>query len=343
MTQKDFIELKSFLASPKRIVVVPHKNPDGDAIGSALAAYHYFNKTGHEADIVSPNDFPSFLKWMPGAEHVYKFDQQNSQSKKLIQQSDIIFLLDFNDLSRVGDDMQKTLEQYHGIFVMIDHHQQPTDVAKFLYSDTSVCATAQMFYHFLEELNETHRIDKTIATCLYTGILTDTGSFRFSTTTSLTHRIAAELIDQGADNARIYNNVFDQNSYNRMQLLGRALQNLVVLEKYQTAYITVSEHEKDVFNFQKGDTEGVVNYSLSIKNIIFGVIFIEDRELGIVKISFRSKGNFSVNQFARDHFQGGGHDNAAGGKSHLSMEDTIEKFVELLPLYEDTLKASYEK
>ncbi|HHB52213.1 MAG TPA: bifunctional oligoribonuclease/PAP phosphatase NrnA, partial [Saprospiraceae bacterium] len=250
--------------------------------------------------------------------------------------------LDFNDLSRVGDDMQKTLETFPGVFIMIDHHQQPTDVATYLFSDTSICATAQMVYHFLELIKDENAISKDMATCLYTGILTDTGSFRLPNTSPTTLRIAAKLIEKGAKNARIYNNIYDTNSYNRLQLLGQALQNLKVVPKYKTAYITISEEEKRKYNFQKGDTEGVVNYALYIKGIVFGVIFIEDSEQKIIKISFRSKGHFSVNQFARNHFEGGGHDNAAGGKSNLSMSETVLTFLELLPEYQEALAKSDE-
>ena len=342
MTPKEFREITELLATPKNIVVVPHKNADGDAIGSSLAMYHYLTGKNHRVKVVSPNEYPEFLKWLPGTDKVLKFDKQNGQSKRAIAKADIIFLMDFNDLSRVGDDMQKTLEAYPGIFVMIDHHQQPSDVARYLFSDTSICATAQMVYHFLENCNEIASITKEMATCLYTGILTDTGSFRFPSTTPTTFRIAANLIEKGADNAQIYNNIYDTNSYGRLQLLGQALQNLKVLPEYHCAYITISDAEKKKFNFQKGDTEGVVNYALSIKDIIFGVIFIEDKEQGIIKISFRSKGKFSVNQFARNHFEGGGHDNAAGGKSPLSMEETLHKFFALLPRYKESLKNSNE-
>lgn len=342
MTKKDFIQYKELLSTPKNIVVVPHKNADGDAIGSALAVFHFYMLKGHNVSVISPNDYPEFLKWLPGSEKVIKFDMQNNQAKKKINNADIIFLMDFNELSRVGDDMQKTLEKFKGVFVMIDHHQQPTNIAHYLFSDTNVCSTAQMFYHFIKELNEVHIIDKNIATCLYTGILTDTGSFRFPLTTATTHRIVADLIDKGAANAAIYDKIFDQNSYARLQLLGQSLQNLVVLPDYHTAYITLSKEEKNKFDFQKGDTEGIVNYALSLKEVILGVIFIEDEEQEIIKISFRSKGKFSVNRFSRDHFEGGGHDNAAGGRSNLSMHETIEKFKKLLPLYVDSLNNSNE-
>ena len=341
MILKGFKELQTYLSKPRNIVVIGHRNPDGDAIGSTLALGHYLNKKGHNSTVVMPNEYPDFLHWLPGSDNTYRFDWQNKQSQKAINASEIIFLLDFNALHRVGFDMQKTLESYPNDFAMIDHHQQPDDV-KYMYSDTEICSTCQMVYQFIEMNNDLDLIDADIATCLYTGIMTDTGSFRFRSTTSTTHRIIASLIDKGAKNDQIHNKVYDANSYNRLLLLGQALSNLQILPNYNTAYITLSTEEKNRFDFQKGDTEGVVNYALSLKGIIFAAIFIEDKEQGIIKISFRSKGKFSVNQFSRNHFNGGGHDNAAGGKSNLSMSETVTEFVTLLPQYQKELEVSYE-
>jgi phosphoesterase RecJ-like protein len=341
MILKGFEDLKRFLEKPKNIVIVGHRNPDGDAMGSSLALKHYFDKKGHQATVIVPNEYPEFLHWLPGSNSVYRFDRQNTQSHRALNASDLVFLLDFNALHRVGFDMQKTLEKYTNDFVMIDHHQQP-DTVKYMYSDVSISSTSQMVYQFIEMNNDLECIDADIASCLYTGIMTDTGSFRFRSTTSTTHRIIANLIDKGAENHKIHNHVYDANSYNRLLLLGQALSNLKILPNFKTAFITLTTSEKNQFDFKKGDTEGIVNYALSLKEIVFAAIFIEDSEQKIVKISFRSKGNFSVNQFSRNHFNGGGHDNAAGGKSDLSMTDTVTKFTSLLPEYEEELKVSYE-
>tara|TARA_R110002073_G_scaffold8207_1_gene45611 strand:- start:60324 stop:61349 length:1026 start_codon:yes stop_codon:yes gene_type:complete len=339
---KQFKELQSFLNSPKNIVIVGHRNPDGDAIGSTLALCHYLKKKGHTPTVVVPNEYPIFLHWLPGSDATYRFDWQNSQSQRAIKKSDIIFLLDFNAFHRVGSDMQKTLEGYENDFALIDHHQEPDDFA-YMYSDTTMCSTCQMVYHFIEMMGDVDLIDKDIATCIYTGIMTDTGgSFRFPTTTSTTHRVVADLIDKGVENDRIHSNVYDSNSYGRLQLLGQALRNLRVVPKLRSAYITISDKEKIDNDFKKGDTEGVVNYALSVSGITVAAIFIEDKEQGIIKISFRSKGSFSVNQFARNYFNGGGHDNAAGGRSELSMEETVEKFVSLLSNYKEEIQKSYE-
>ena len=336
-------KLKSFLSTPKNIVIVPHRNPDGDAMGSTLALCQYFNAKQHKATVVAPNEYPAFLQWLPTSkENVILFDKQNKQAKRAINNSDIIFLLDFNALHRVGDDMANTLEKYTNDFAMIDHHQQPDDVATYLYSDTSICSTAQMVYHFIDMLDDVKSITKDMATCLYTGIMTDTGSFRFRSTTSTTHRIIADLIDKGAENDKIHSQVYDANSYSRLLLLGQALSNMKAFPEYKTAYITLSEEEKKRFNYKKGDTEGVVNYALSLKDINFAAIFIEDVEQKIIKISFRSKGNFSVNKFARNYFDGGGHDNASGGKSVKSLDETVAYFESLLPTYKNELEHSYE-
>jgi phosphoesterase RecJ-like protein len=342
MKADEIQEIKELLATPKNIVIVPHRNPDGDAMGASLAMDHFLRNKGHNTTVVTPNDYPEFLKWLPKPDNTFKYDMQNRQSKSCIDEASIIFLLDFNALHRVGSDMESYLEKYNGTFIMIDHHQQPDKIATYLYSDTSVCSTCQMVYHFFEMLDEVSAINKEIATCLYTGIMTDTGSFRFPSTTSTTHRIIADLIDKGANNAKIHNNVYDTNSYGRLQLLGCALRNLKVIKELNTAYITLNQEELNTYNYQKGDTEGVVNYALSLEGVIFAAIFIEDEEQQIIKISLRSKGSFSVNKFSRQHFDGGGHVNAAGGKSTLPLEATVQKFLDVLPIYKTDLLNSYE-
>ncbi|RXG23531.1 DHH family phosphoesterase [Leeuwenhoekiella aequorea] len=336
MKKSELLLLQDLLSTPKNIVIIPHKNPDGDAMGSTLGLLQYLNKKGHRATVVSPNDYPKFLKWLPFEDFVIKYDLQNQQALRLIKEADLIFTLDFNSLSRVGD-MSVILEKSSAQFVMIDHHQQPDDYAVVTYSDVTICATCQMVYHTIEMLGDKDLIDADIATCLYTGIMTDTGSFRFRSTSSLTHTVIASLIEKGADNAFIHEQIYDANSFSRMQLLGTALTNLKVLPEYRAAYITLSQDELDEHNYQKGDTEGFVNYGLSLDNIKIALIFIENKQEGIIKISLRSKGDFSVNEMSRSHFHGGGHTNAAGGKSDLSLEDTVAYFISILPQYKDAL------
>ena len=336
MSTQDILEIKTLLASPKQIAIIPHKNPDGDAIGSTLALLNYLLKLNHNALVIAPNDYPDFLKWLPNENSVLKHDTQQEECDAFLTEADIIFTLDFNALHRTGN-MEAVLKASEGIKIMIDHHQQPDDYAKYVFSDVTMSSTCEMVYHFLAKLNTLESIDKDIATCLYVGIMTDTGSFRFRSTTSTTHRIIADLIDKGADNTQIHNNVYDTNSYNRLQLLGCALSNLNVLPEYRAAYITLSQDELQKLDYKKGDTEGFVNYALSLDNIVLAAIFIEDKNQGIIKISLRSKGDFSVNELSRQHFNGGGHTNAAGGKSDTNLQSTVEKFISILPHYSNAL------
>ena len=338
MTKREISEIKDLLKSPKKIVIVPHKNPDGDAMGSTLGLYHYLKLFNHDATIIAPNDYPDFLKWLPGDEFVLKYDTDKTKSDELILNAELVFTLDFNALHRTGD-METVLFEAEGVKILIDHHQQPDNYAKYIYSDVTMCSTAQMIYHFIEMLGDVKTINSDISTCLYTGIMTDTGSFRFRSTTSTTHRVIANLIDNGADNAQIHNNVYDTNSYNKLQLLGCALSNLKLISDSNTAYITLSQKELNTFDYKKGDTEGIVNYALSLTGVKFAVIFIENKSEGIIKISLRSKGNFDVNTFAREHFNGGGHINASGGRSELSLKKTVEKFISILPTYKNDLKS----
>ncbi len=317
------------LAVPSKVAIIPHKSPDGDAMGSTLALWHMLKKQGHDPRVIAPNDFPPSLAWLPGSESVLIFERQRVEAQEIIASAQIIFALDFNALHRTGD-MEQPLSAAKAPFIMIDHHQEPGDFAKVTYSDTAIGSTCEMLYYFFEKTGLAPHIDKTIATCLYTGIVTDTGSFRFASTTAATHRVAAQLITLGADNAAVHPALFDNNSYESLQLLGCALKNLVVLPEHSTSYITLSQQELDEHHYVKGDTEGIVNYGLSIKGINFTAIFIEHTDENIVKISFRSKGDVDVNKFARRHFNGGGHINAAGGKSQLSLTETVEKFVSIV-------------
>lgn len=321
--------VQELLATPKNIVILTHRSPDGDAMGSTLALYHFLNKNNHQATVLSPNEFPDFLAWMPGSETVKIYEKDKTKGTELLKEADIIFTLDFNALHRVGE-MESVLSTLTIPFIMIDHHQKPDGYAIVQYSDVAFGSTCEMIYNFINYLGKKSQIDKTIATCIYTGILTDSGSFRFPKTNGTTHRIVADLIDLGVENTVIPTLLFDNSSYHRLQLLGRALQNMQLIPEKKTAYITLTQAELNEFHFVKGDTEGIVNYGLSIKGIHFSAIFIENQEEKIIKISFRSQGDFDVNVFARDHFNGGGHINAAGGKSEDTMKNTVAKFLKIV-------------
>lgn len=329
MKNEDIEAVKELLSTPKKIAIIPHRSPDGDAMGSTLGLYHFLLQLNHQPVVIAPNEFPEFLAWLPSSETVLIFEKDRENSIKILQEADLIFTLDFNALHRVGE-MENVLNKLEAPFIMIDHHQKPDDYAKYTYSDTSFGSTCEMLYHFIVLLGHKNLIDKAIATCIYTGIVTDSGSFRFPSTTSTTHRVVADLIDIGIENGEVHNSLFDNNSYDRLRLLGQALQNLRLFPEYKTSYITLSQKELDTYNYVKGDTEGIVNYGLTIKGIIFTAIFIEHKDENIIKISFRSQGNFDVNQFAREHFSGGGHINAAGGKSYLSLKETVSKFENII-------------
>ncbi len=329
--------VEQLLTSPQKIAIVGHKNPDGDAVGSCLGLSFFLKSLGHSTTVIMPNDFPDFLKWLPGCEEIIIYEKEVQKSTEIFETADLVFTLDFNSLDRVGGDLQTVLEKTSAKFVMIDHHQQPADYAVATYSDVKMSSTSEMVFHFMDVLGEAEKLSKEIAVNLYTGIMTDTGSFRFSSTSPTTHRVAAKLIEAGAESAIINQNIYDTNSPERMKLLGVALNNLVILPELHTAYITMTQKELDDHNFKKGDTEGFVNYALSVKGIVFAAIFIENKQENIVKISFRSKDDFSVNDFARNHYSGGGHINAAGGKSSQSLNKTINEFISILPRYKNAL------
>lgn len=336
MNVETTVIIKELLSSKKRIVIIGHKNPDGDAIGGCLGLTYFLNGLGHEATVIVPNDFPDFLKWLPGCSNIVIHENDTTTSLRLIEEAELFFTLDFNSLDRVGS-MTSPLKACDIPFIMIDHHQAPEGYALATYSDVSMSSTCEMVYHFIESLDGLNLLSPEISTNLYCGIMTDTGSFRYPLTTPKTHRVIAHLIEAGAQNSIIHQNIYDTNSPDRMKLLGVALQNLKILPEYKTAYISLSQKELDTHNFKKGDTEGFVNYALSVEGIIFAVIFIENKQEKMVKMSFRSKGAFSVNDFARNHYNGGGHINAAGGRSTKTLIETIHEFISILPGYKKEL------
>ncbi len=330
MNKTDITIAQQLLSTSHSIVVVSHRNPDGDAVGSALGLGLLLKKLNSNVQIILPNDFPEFLAWMPESQNILIFENEVAKATEVLQQADLVFTLDFNAFHRTGDLMGHVLSELSANFIMIDHHERPDDYAQYMYSDISFSSTCEMVYHFIAQLGYQHLIDKDIASCLYTGIVTDSGSFKYSSTTSTTHRVVASLIDIGIENAKIHNLLFDNNSYNRLKLLGRALEKMTVLPEYKTAYIILSQADLNEFNFQKGDTEGIVNYPLTIKGIDFSVIFIENTAEGIIKMSLRSQGDFDVNLFARNYFNGGGHKNASGGRSDKSLSESVGYFLSVI-------------
>lgn len=326
----------ALLSNPKRIVITTHQNPDGDAIGSSLGLWAILNQLGHSVKVIPPTDSPDFLKWMPNFSEVIHFESSSqSEAKSLIANAEIIFCLDFSSYSRLKT-MEANIKASTAPIVLIDHHEQPEVVAEFVFWNQKAAATCELVYQLVEQTFGTATINKDAATCLYAGLVTDTGSFRFDSTTCDVHRIAGELINKGIRPSLIHRQLFDTNTFDRMRFLGYALhEKLTYLPDYRVAYFTFSKEELELFNSKNGDTEGIVNYGLSIKGTVMSAIFVEREDL--IKISFRSVEDFSVSELARTHFDGGGHKNAAGGRSYDSLEKTLEKFLTLLPTYKETL------
>lgn len=327
------------LSKPKKIVITTHQNPDADALGSSLGLAAYLSKKGHFPTVITPTDYPDFIRWMSGETNVINFESEKQDlAKKMIADADIIFCLDFSALNRIKG-MEEYVKKSSAKKVLIDHHQQPEDFADFVFWNEKAAATCELIYLLIEILGDKALIDIPIAECLYAGLVTDTGSFRFDSTTAEVHRIAGELISTGIHTNGVHRKIFDSNTFERMKFLGFALgEKLTYLPEYNVAYMAISKEELGRFSSKNGDTEGIVNYGLSIKGVVMAAIFTERDDM--IRISFRSVDGFSVSELSRTHFNGGGHKNAAGGRSHDSLNKTVEKFLALLPQYKNELIAN---
>jgi|SRR5690554_895723 len=324
------------LGNAKKIMVVSHRSPDGDSIGSSLAIYHWLSYLGHKVTVASPDPAANFLAWLPGFEELYNHQVNREFTEKAIVEAEVVICLDFNNLSRTGEMQQALKDNDNAYFVNIDHHQSPDDFADFQWCDTTASSTAELVFQFVEKLSGRAWMNRDFANCVYTGILTDTGSFRFPYTSAKTHQIAAFLLELGVKPDEVYQNVFDSYSVDRLKLLGFALNEaLSIYPKYKTAIIALSKKDLMQFNYKKGDTEGLVNYPLSIKDISMSILITETDNK--VKLSFRSKGDIKVNEIAEKYFNGGGHINAAGGISEVSVKESREKIENFLSEYETIL------
>jgi len=332
-----FEELREQLSSPKKIAITTHPKPDADALGSSLALAGYLKKKNHDVKVITPTDYPKFIQWMDGNSDVIVYEGREKECDPILLGADIFFCLDFSTLSRI-DKMGEVVKKSTATKVLIDHHLQPEHFADYEYWNDKKAATCELIFDFIIKMGDKALIDIAIGECIYAGIMTDTGSFRFAVTTARIHQIISELIDIGINNSKIHRLVYDNNSEAKLRFLGFALsEKLTVLSEYGVAYFAISAEELKRFNSQTGDTEGLVNYALSMEGITLAAIIIERPE-GI-KMSFRSSNNFSVNDFARNHFSGGGHRNAAGGISKLSLHETKEKFLALLPEYKTEIQS----
>ncbi|MBN1950656.1 MAG: bifunctional oligoribonuclease/PAP phosphatase NrnA [Bacteroidales bacterium] len=336
LSELHFSQLDQLLGERgQKILILSHRNPDGDAVGASLGLQLILKKLGHTVNILIPNALPKFLKWMPEADTITVYNHDTNKAEDLLKRGNLVFALDFNDLSRIRefDEILKTGESYK---VLIDHHPNPGQFADVTVSDTTVSSTSELLYSFLHRMGLGELIDKDVATCLYAGIMTDTGCFSFNSSRPETFHIVADLLKAGIEKDRIFDLVYDNFSQDRMRLMGYCLnEKMVYLPRFRTAYIALSQEELRNFNFRVGDSEGFVNLPLSIADIRFAVLIMENKDC--VKLSFRSKGSFPVNALAADHFNGGGHLNAAGGESNKTLQETIDSFVDLLPNYKDAL------
>ena len=328
-------KVNKLLSVTNNIVIVTHANPDADAIGSSLGLYHFLLKKGQNTTVITPNSYPEFLWWMPGNENIIKFSDDKKTAVEIIEKAEIIFYVDFNETSRI-DKLEKYVNKSNAIKIIIDHHPLFNKEVDFTLLDDSASSAAELVYEFFLMLNNVNLVDKEIAKCIYAGIMADTGCFSYNSSKPRTFEIVAELLRFNINKDKIISEIYDNFSTDRFRLLGYCLnEKLTVLPEYHTAFISLTKKELEKFNFKQGDDDGFVNYPLSIKGIVFTAIFIEKDKN--VKISFRSKGSFATNKFARQNFNGGGHLNASGGKSNLSFEKAIEKFVSLLPQYKNEL------
>lgn len=332
----DTASLINILAQPQKIVITTHHKPDGDAMGSSLGLYHYLIQQGHHVKVITPTDYPDFLAWLPGNGEVIIYTESVEQSAGLIADADLIFCLDFNALNRINE-MGELVAESTAIKVMIDHHLEPQDFDDYRYWDINACATAQLVYTFItEELGNAKLINKDVATCLYTGIMTDSKSFSLPNTTSAVHRIIAGLMDAGAVNWHIYDQVYNNSSENRLRFLGICLsERLEVLHEFNTAIITATKDDLVKYDVITGDTEGIVNYALSITGVKLAAFIVERPDK--VKLSLRSKGEFPANDICKKYFNGGGHRNAAGGIWAGSLKEAVNQFKSILPEYKKLL------
>ncbi len=317
------------LGTPQKVIITTHQKPDGDAMGSTLGLYHFLSQFNHEVTVISPTNWASFLNWMPGTNNVIDYEKDTLKSNKLIEEAAWIFCLDFNTMSRTKK-MEETLLNASATKILIDHHQQPqTEVFHFGISDTGKSSTCEMVYDFIISSGHHNKINLSVAECLYAGVMTDTGSFRFPSTTASVHLMIADLMKLGLKHTPVHQALFDNFSENRLRFIGNVLQNrMEVFFEYNTALISIPQSDLIKYEIKTGDTEGLVNYPLGIEGIKLAAIIIDRGEER--KCSFRSKGEFDVNTFARKYFEGGGHYNAAGGQSKEPLESVVQHFKKAL-------------
>jgi bifunctional oligoribonuclease and PAP phosphatase NrnA len=327
-------ELRELLTIPRNVAIFSHRNPDGDAIGSALAMRHYLEQYGHTVHVMFPSEYPEEFEELPGAKDILIWDLHTEECKHVLAQKNVFFLLDFNAWNRI-DKLGEYAKNLGGKVIMIDHHLYPEPIADFTFSDPEASSTCEMVYHFITNMGDARRINPTVGECIFTGLVTDTGSFRHATSSTV-YRIAADLVDRGVRDTDVQDRIFNSQKEKNLRLLGHCLANrMEFLPEYRTALIWLSKRDYEDFNIQRGDTEGIVNYLLTVKDVQLAA-FIHNQPT-VVKLSLRSKGNLDVQEICRKHFNGGGHKNASGAFSHDSLKATLQKFKDILPEYKEAI------
>ena len=325
------IALKELVNTSDKIVIIPHHNPDGDAIGASLALYGVLKQMDKNVRVVSPNSFPEFLEWMEGAGDVINYEDHRQEVQKVTADAELMFFLDFNSLSRIKD-LREAVKDFNGKKVMIDHHPGPEDIADVMISEPAASATCELMYDVINKAGWKGYLKKELAECIYTGIMTDTGSLSYNSSRPEIYHIVADLVEIGVDKDKVHKLVFHSNSFNRMKLLGHALgQKMYLLDGTPAAYIVLTAEELERFEYKPGDTEGFVNYPLWIEGISVSALFMEHPDK--IKVSLRSRGSFPVNMFSERFFNGGGHMNAAGGEFYGPLDDAVDTFCRELPLF----------
>lgn len=330
-------EIGEIFERPAKSVLFTHINPDGDAIGTMLGLYWFLVSMGHKVSMVVPNEIPFFLEWLPGCDNIIVVEKNIEQARKKMKGAELLFCVDFNEPERL-DQLKDDFLQSKAVKVLIDHHPRPKDFTDLLISIPEKGSSSELVYDLIVATGHQELIDRKIAECLFVGIITDTGCFSYNSSKPETYRVVAGLLERGIDKDEIYRLVYDNYSADRMRLLGFSLnEKMVIIPEYRTAYIALTREELARYKHVTGDTEGFVNFPFSIKGIILTALFLEKEDY--IKISFRSRGEFEINKFSKKHFNGGGHKNAAGGETYMSLEETIKTFESLLPLYKKYLAA----
>jgi bifunctional oligoribonuclease and PAP phosphatase NrnA len=324
-------EIKAIFAIPKYIAIVSHRNPDGDAVGSCLAMLHYLNQMGHTVRVVLPSDYPLNFSWMPDVEDITIFDTYPDRAREIFDKADVIICLDFNSLDRIDKLGESILNNKKAKKILIDHHLDPEPFTDYLFSDTAASSTCELVYQFICDLGDKARIHPALGECIYTGMMTDTGSFKYATNVRLFEQLAA-LKAIGIDDYKVQDKVFNSVLEKQLRLLGHSLANrMEILPEFKTAIIHLTKQDYQDFDIQRGDTEGIVNYLLQMREVKLAAFITE--QPNIIKFSLRSKGDLNVQEICQKHFNGGGHKNASGGYMHTNIHAAIRKFKELLPQY----------